>query len=61
MKRRTLMTAFAALACGGMPALSRAAVATTPDPVEVAPKAQTWPIAQRYYPTEVTVKPDLAV
>ncbi len=58
MNRRTMMTAIAALVCGAGPAL---ALSQPVNPVEVAPIAPSWPIAQRYYPTEVTVRPDIPV
>lgn len=62
LTRRTLLASLAlmplaapALRAEAAPAPAPAAETATP---EVAPK---WPIAPQYYPTEVAVKPDLAV
>ena len=59
LTRRTLLASLALMPLAA-PAL-RAEVAPAPAatvPPEAAPK---WPIAPQYYPTEVAVKPDLAV
>lgn len=65
MNRRTMMSALAALACGASPALALSETAARPAATPVAaaapPAATSWPIAQRYYPTGVTVRPDLPV
>ncbi|MFD2173453.1 L,D-transpeptidase [Rhodobacter lacus] len=64
MDRRRLLTGLAALPLLGAPLASFASPAPAADPAaspEVAPQAPRWPIAPQYYPTEVDVKPELAV
>lgn len=59
MHRRSLLATFAACAVGLGPMAALAKQAAAPE-VEAAP-APRWPIAPQFYPTEVRVKPDLAV
>ncbi|ETD84163.1 L,D-transpeptidase [Rhodobacter capsulatus] len=68
MYRRTFLTSLAALGVAAKPLFAQAAAAApagaaapaAASPAAVAP-AKTWPIAPQFYPTEVDVKPDLAV
>lgn len=66
MLRRTLLTTLAVLPFAGtaLAAQTTATGSTASNPVEVLPPekpAPQWPIAKRYYPTEVNVRPELAV
>ena len=53
MRRRALLTSLAVVPLSGAPGVSRA--------IETASEAPNWPIAERFYPREVRVKPELAV
>lgn len=62
MHRRTLIASFAALVAGMGPLAAPASQGPKAAPeVEADPAAARWPIAPQFYPTEVRVKPDLAV
>ena len=58
MYRRTFLTSLAALGVAAKPLFAQAAPAA---PAPAAAPAKTWPIAPQFYPTEVDVKPGLAV
>lgn len=54
MDRRAFVLSLAAMSIAGLPAFAQASK------VE-AETVKTWPIGSQYYPTQVRVKPDLAV
>jgi len=54
MDRRAFVLSLAAMSIAGLPAFAQA-------PKVEAKTVKTWPIGSQYYPTQVRVKPDLAV
>lgn len=62
MHRRTLLTSLAAAAVAvPAPVFAQAAKPAAPQIEATQAAAAQWPIAPQYYPTEVRVKPELAV
>ena len=60
MYRRTFLTSLAALSVAARPLLAEAPAAAA-EPAPAPAPAKSWPIGPQFYPTEVAVKPELAV